>query len=169
MTQDLYTATDVKKVREILLEEQGGKCAVLGIDIKAAGRTAVLDHAHDEEQYVRGVLERELNAFVGAAENAYRRHLGYWLPTPLPDVLRAVAAYLERPDDTRYRHNGWIRRLTTKFNKLPAAKQNLVLQSLCGKQGSNPAARKKLWSTVVKDRNLGYNTILNTLKGANDA
>lgn len=168
MTQDLYTATDLKKVRELLLEDQGGKCAILGIDIKAEGRTAVLDHAHDEEQYVRGVLEREINAFVGATENAYRRHLGYWLPTPLPDVLRAVAAYLERPSDTRYRHNGWIRKLRVKFNKLSSSKQNLVLQSLCGKQGSNPAARKKLWSAIVKDRNLGYNTILETLKGVSD-
>jgi hypothetical protein len=164
MTQDLYTPTDIKKVRDLLLKEQGNKCAILGIVPK--DRTFVLDHVHNDEQLVRAVLEREINAYVGACENAYKRHLAYWLPTPLPDVLRAAAAYLERSEatpDTRWRHTGWIKKIQTKFNKLTAAQQNLVLQLLDRPNGKNPAERKKYFLAAVKSKAYGYDIIRNII------
>ena len=171
MTQDLFTPTDVAKVRSILLKEQQGKCAALGIVIPK-DRTAVLDHNHFvDDQLVRGVLEREMNAFTGVCENAHRRFLSYWLPTPLPDVLRSLAAYLERSGgtpDTRWRHPNWKKKLLTKFNKLKTAQQDQVLESLgCSKRCTNATTRKKEFENLLKSRNLGYDFILASLTERN--
>ena len=170
MTQDLYTTLDVKKVKEILYKEQQGKCAMTGIAFPI--KDFHTDHAHDDEQLVRAALYKQSNMALGKLEGLWTRYLAYWYPHTLPEFLRQAAAYLERSNrtpETRWRHPGWQKKLTVLFNRLPAVKQNLVLKLLCDKQGTNPAARKKLWSTIVKDRTLGYNTILKTLKGANNA
>lgn len=160
---DLYTPTDVKLIRDKLLKEQQGKCKLSGISIIAEGRTAVLDHEHyHPEQFVRGVLEREINAYVGAVENAYKRHLSYWATIPLPELLKLIAIYLEASKHTPervIRHPAWIRKLTTKFNKLNAQDQNAVLEKFIVTTGKNPAERKKLWNKVVKDKNFGYNLL----------
>ncbi len=168
MTIDLYTPADVAKVRAILLKEQGGKCLVLGEIPK--DRTFVLDHAHDEEQLVRGVLERELNAVVGVIENAYKRHLRYWLPTPLPDVLRRIAGYLEASGGVSkgYRHTGWIKKLQTKFNTLKSTQQDNVLVALGQHKGKNLVERKKLFLKAIKTKQFGYDiirSIINEQKG----
>lgn len=166
-TKDLFTPTDVAKVRALLLKEQDGKCAGLGIVIPK-DRTAVLDHDHFvADQFVRGVLERECNAMLGVVENAHRRFLSYWLPTPLPTVLRALADYLERSSsipDLRWRHPNWRKKLLTRFNKLKTAQQDSVLESLGSiKRCNNATARKKEFEKHLKDRNLGYTAILNVL------
>lgn len=158
MTEDLYTATDVKKIREKILDEQDGKCAILGIQIRPE-RTPVLDHQHDDEQFVRGVLEREVNAFLGTSENAYKRFLGYWCSVPLPDVLRACASYLERPSNTRYRHPDHLKKLKTKFNSLSAKQMKQVLETFGKSDGKNLVERKKIFSNIVLDRSLGYEKI----------
>lgn len=164
MTVDLYTATDVAKVRELLLREQGGKCAILSIPIKGSNRTPVLDHKHDDEQLVRAVLERETNAFVGVIENAYKRFLGYWLTLPLPEVLNRTAAYLERFEgtpDRRYRHPHWQKKLQTKFNALTSKQKDYVLSELGHlSKCKNDTERKKVFTKVLKIKDLGYNTIL---------
>lgn len=165
MTEDLYTTSDVKRVREFLLQEQGNKCAALGIPIKP-DRTPVLDHFHNDEQLVRGVLEREVNAFLGVIENANKRYLRYWLPTPLPEVLRALAGYLERSEatpDRRFRHNGWLKKVKVWFNKLPAKKMDEVLVQLGSSPGKNLVERKALFAKVVLDRSLGFSVILGAI------
>ena len=166
MTESLYTPSDVKRVRDSLLKEQGGKCAILG-DIPE-GRTVALDHNHfHQEQLVRAVLEREINAYCGIAENAYRRHLAYWVNEPIWVILRKVADYLEYHKDSpekRYRHPAWRTKIRTAFNKLNAEHQNIVLESLLGKTGKNPAHRKKLFSEVTSDRKLCYTTIFQSIQ-----
>lgn len=167
MTTDLFTPSDVAKVRSLLLREQDGKCAALGIIIPK-DRTAVLDHDHFvDDQFVRGVLEREANAFLGQIENAHRRFLSYWLPTPLPVVLRALATYLERSSctpDLRWRHPAWRSKLKTKFNKLKTTEQDKVLTDLgCVKRCTNATLRKKEFEKLLKDRTLGYIKILTVL------
>lgn len=168
MTEDLFTPNDVKRVREYLLKEQGGNCAILKAPIPK-GRTACLDHNHfADDQFVRGVIERELNAFVGVSENAHRRFLRYWLPTPLPDVLRLVADYLEaseRNPDKRWRHPMYKKKLQTKFNALTTKGRNLVLEYLgYSASCSNDTARKKAFEKLLKDRSLGYEIILGAIE-----
>lgn len=167
MTEDLYTAVDIKRVRENILKEQNGKCAILDIQIRPE-RTPVLDHVHNDEQFVRGVLEREINAFLGVTENAYKRFLGYWQDKPLPDVLKACAAYLERPVDTRYRHNHFLKKLKTKFNALSSKQMKFVLETFGKADGKNAVERKKIFTDIILDRSLGYERIKDALDKAKD-
>ena len=53
--KDLYTSKDVKETRDKLLELQNNECAVLGQ--VPNDHSFVLDHIHDDQQLVRGVLE----------------------------------------------------------------------------------------------------------------
>lgn len=156
-TVDLYNTADVKKVREQLTKEQKNKCAVTGLDIPT--KQHVLDHAHDDTQFVRGVLHRQVNAFAGKAENAYTRLIAWWYPNDLPTLLRECADYLEKQPDGRYRHNGWIKKVNTEFNKLKEAHKDVVLVALGQTKGKNGAERKKLFQRAVLTREFTYDTI----------
>lgn len=157
MTIDLYNTADVKKVRELLTKEQDNKCAVTGLEIPA--KQHVLDHAHDDTQFVRGVLHRQVNAFAGKAENAYTRLIAWWYPNDLPTLLRECADYLEKESDGRYRHNGWIRKINTEFNKLKEAQKDKVLLALGQPVGNNATERKKLFQRMILTREFTYDTI----------
>lgn len=157
MTIDLYNTTDVKKVRELLTKEQNNKCAVTGLDIPV--KQHVLDHAHDDTQFVRGVLHRQVNAFAGKAENAYTRLIAWWYPNDLPTLLRECADYLEKEPDGRYRHNGWIKKINTEFNKLKESHKDVVLVALGQTKGKNGAERKKLFQKAVLTKQFSYDTI----------
>lgn len=165
MTVDLYTTTDLAKVREILLKEQDGQCAALGVQIRP-NRTPVLDHKHDDEQLVRAVLERENNAFIGVVENAHKRFFAYWLDLPLHEILRRTADYLESCEtspETRWRHVGWMSKVKVFFNRLTAQQMDSVLLSIGSTKGKNLAERKKLFAKQVLRRDLGYTKILEAI------
>lgn len=166
MTIDLYNTADVKKVRELLTKEQDNKCAVTGLEIPV--KQHVLDHAHDEDQLVRGVLHRQVNAFAGKAENAFTRLIAWWYPNDLPTLLRECADYLEKEPDTRYRHNGWIKKINTQFNKLKESQKDTVLITLGKTKGSNAAERKKLFQAAVLTKEFTYDTIRIIINKAKD-
>ena len=164
--KSLYTQKEITEERNRLLSLQKNIDPILKEFIES--KDAVCDHDHSS-QHTRAALHRQTNAFEGLVFNAYNRCLKWVTDKPLSELLRSLADYLERDYSHNPYHPNWKKAVTTKFNKLSSSEQNLVLQSLCGKQGTNPAARKKLWSAIVKDRTLGYNTILETLKGLNNA
>ena len=142
----LYTPTDVKKVRELLLKEQDGCDIMTGLPIP--NNKACLDHDHGT-QFVRGVLHRQTNAALGKLEGIHTRYLSYWYTGTLPDFLRQAADYLEREDDLRYIHPGFIKRLSTDFNKLNEASKRKILKHLGGEEGANASERKKLFQKAV--------------------
>jgi hypothetical protein len=155
-TEDLFTPTDIARVRKQLYEEQKGKCLLTGLDLKI--NESCLDHKHDAEQLVRGVLYRHSNLALGKLEALEKRFL-FWYPEGLPEFLRKAADYLERKEDRRFRHPGFQKKLQTMFNALTASKQNLVLESLGSTTGSNPASRKEKFSKLVKQKDLGFEKI----------
>lgn len=157
MTVDLYNTTDVKVVREKLTKEQNNKCLVTGLDIPP--KQHVLDHAHDDNQLVRGVLHRQVNAFLGKAENAFMRLMQWWYPNDLPALMRECADYLEREEDTRFRHNGWIKKINTQFNKLKESDKDKVLELMGLEKGKNGAERKKLFQKGILTKEYDYVTI----------
>lgn len=161
-TSDLYTPTDIKKVRELLLVEQDGKDKLTGIPIPL--KSQVLDHAHDEQQFVRGVLHRNCNSALGRIENLWTRELSWWYPGTLSQFLRQAADYLELEVDKRYRHVNWQKKVKVAFNKLSAKQQNDVLQYFGSQPGSNPKQRKELFRVLVMNRELGYDKLLSTIK-----
>lgn len=159
--QDLYTASDVAKVRALLLKEQQGKCALSKLEVKLLDTHC--DHAHDDLQLVRGVLHRHANLTLGKVEGLWNRYLAHWYPHDLQTFLRQAADYLDRPTDTRWRHPGWIKKMKVCFNRLNALQQNKVLIELGYTRGSNPKQRKEIFAKAVLNRDLGYNLIFETL------
>lgn len=103
--------TEIKKIKEMLLEQQGGICLISKIPI--FGEIAVLDHKHklfkdqplgeDNAGFCRGVLHRSVNSFEGKVFNAWRRLGLHKLELTLPELLRNLADYLER-EPTEYIH-----------------------------------------------------------------
>jgi len=160
-TIDLYTVKDVQRIRELLFKEQNGLDLLTGLPIPENSR--VLDHNHNDEQLVRGVLHRFCNTTLGKIEGLYSRYLSFWYKDDLQTFLRKTADYLDLEQDTRYRHPNFQKKLKVFFNKLNALQQNKVLVKLGGTEGSNPAKRKEIFGKLVLDRSLGYEVILSAI------
>ena len=162
MTFDLYTVKDIKEVREqLLLEQEGYDKLTL---TKVLPKQACLDHSHDT-LLVRAVLNRQTNAALGKLEGVYTRYLSYWYEGSLSNFLRQAAEYLERPDDARWRHLHWLRKVKTSFNKLNEAQKKGVIVGLGYEDGTNGKQRKEIFAKIILDRDLGYEIINNKLKG----
>lgn len=158
--QHLYNPADTKQVRTKLLAEQGGLDLVTGLPIPV-GQT-VLDHSH-ETQFVRGVLHRQINVFLGKIENSYTRYVAWWYEGDLPTLLRQYADYLERGDNENYVHPGWLKASQVQFNKLPEASKKAVLAALSSETGANAAERKKLFQKALLTRNWTYEGVLSII------
>lgn len=161
-TVDLYTSTDIAKVRALLIKEQKNKSSMTGLPLDKP----VLDHCHsiENEQLVRGVLNSNENIILGKIENLYARYVGWWFKGSYPEFLRMVASYIERGVDRRYRHNSWLSKVKTMFNSLKEGNKDKVLIQLGSTAGKNSAERKKLFSKVVLNKELGYNKIVLVIK-----
>ena len=122
-------------------------------------KQAVLDHNHST-QFVRAVLHRQSNATLGKIENLYTRYLSYWYPYSLSTFLRQVANYIDKPDDKRYIHPAWLKRVKTDFNKLKTKEQNDMLTLLGIEElPSNLKGRKDLFNQVLLTRVFTFDTI----------
>jgi hypothetical protein len=155
MTIDLYDTNDIKRIREFLIKEQNGLCAITGMPLEKP----VLEHRHDDNQFVRGVANSAPNVALGKIEGLNARYVSYWYPKGLPAFLRACADYLELPEDKRWRHLGWRAKILTKFNRLTAKKQDELLIQLGSTKGKNLVERKKLFSKAVMTRDFGYDML----------
>lgn len=160
MVESLYTPTDIKKVRELLIQCQKGIDPILN---ETFSEVPVLDHDHDT-QHVRAVLNRNTNAFEGLVFNAYKRCLKWMTDKPLPEILRELAIYLEQDYSHNPYHSGWLSKVKTEFNKLKEGDKDKVLIALGSKAGKNGIERKKLFSKVILNKELGYTLILSTIK-----
>lgn len=160
MTKHLYTTTDVKKVREELLKEQGGKDVLTGLTIPP--KQAVLDHNH-KTQFVRAVLHRQSNAVLGKIENLWTRYLSYWYTGTLQDFLRQAADYLDRKDDTRYLHTGWLKRITTDFRSLSESQKKEVLKQMNQPEGSNSKQRVEIFRKALLTKQYNFDTLRNLI------
>lgn len=74
---------DIKPLREQFLKEQGGVCALCNQAIEQG--EAVLDHCH-KTGYLRAVLHRGCNAYIGSMENNLARN------KVTPERLSAILA-----------------------------------------------------------------------------
>lgn len=156
MTIDLYNTADVKKVREQLTKEQDNIDPLTKLQIEP--KQHCLDHNHDTMK-VRAVLARQSNAALGKIENIWTRYLSYWYPHDLPTFLEQSAEYLRMPDDHRWNHPQWVKKVNTEFNKLKEAQKDIVLVALGQTKGKNGTERKKLFNRAVLTREYSYDTI----------
>ncbi len=161
MTQELHDVKDVQRVRDLLLKEQNN----LDPLTKEKMVRPCLDHRHDSDCFVRGVLSRESNSFEGKVSGAFARYLSWMTSTSLPDVLRNLADYYEKGVDTRFRHPEYKKELTKVFMRLNSRQQTEFLSLYTTKVGSNNLQRKKIFqSLLTKKKALSYESLLNTLK-----
>lgn len=151
----LYTASDIKKVKDELVKQQKGIDPILKEPFKEVVAT---DHDHSS-QHIRSALNRNTNAFEGLVVNAYKRCLQWLTDKPLPEILRNLADYLEKDYSHNPYHPHWIKRVKIDFNKLKESDKDSVLIELGSVVGKNGTERKKLFQKVVLDRKLGYETI----------
>ena len=165
MTIDLYNATDVKKVREALTEEQGNIDALTKLPIES--KQHCLDHNHDTMK-VRAVLARQSNAALGKIENIWTRYLSYWYPHDLPTFLEQSAEYLRKPDDDRWNHPHWIKKVNTLFNKLNESTKDKVLNALGCDKCKNATERKKAFQSAILTKQFSYDTLCDFINNAKE-
>lgn len=98
-------STDIKKLKEILHEENAGVCPLLNIEVSID--KMVIDHIHklksespsEQKGTVRNAIEFRANAMEGKITNNWKRYFGAdesKHPISLPDFLRNLANYLEK-------------------------------------------------------------------------
>ena len=165
MSLDLYSPTDVKTIRKKLYEEQQGVDPILQERIQFS--ESVMDHDHTS-QHCRAALHRQTNAFEGLCFNAYRRCLQWLTDKPLPEILRNLATYLEQDYSDNPYHNGWIKRVTTDFNKLKESEKDQVLELLGQSKGNNSKQRVSYLKSAILSKEHGYEFIrdsINQVKG----
>ena len=160
MNADLYTASDVKQVRKKLYDAQQGVDPILKEKIEFS--ESVMDHDHTS-QHCRAALHRQSNAFEGICVNAYRRCLQWLTDKPLPEILRNLATYLEQDYSENPYHNGWIKRVTTDFNKLKESEKDQVLELLGQSKGTNAKQRLGYFKSAILSKSHGYEVIRNSI------
>jgi len=87
--------SEIAKFREYMIKKQDGICPVC----KKPITDPVLDHSHQKRVkgtgLCRGVIHRTCNVFLAKSENnAIRYRITH---KELPDILRNIADYLEKP------------------------------------------------------------------------
>lgn len=99
-------SSDLKELKRVMYELNGGKCPLLGVDVDFD--STVVDHEHklkSEEPsisgkgLVRNALEFRANALEGKITNNWKRYFGAdvkYHPCKLSDYLRNLADYLEQ-------------------------------------------------------------------------
>lgn len=166
MTKRLLTnAKDVSGCKLELLSLQDSKdlCTGLRLEVK----DSCLDHDHSND-LVRGVLHRQVNAYIGKLENNYVRMLRWWYPEDLPFFLRKCADYLELEQEMIY-HSGWIKTCTVEFNKLKVGEQNKVLGAFGIKLvKSNLLQRRKALKDLMIKKLVTKGEVLDEIKQAKE-
>ena len=81
----------------------------------------VVDHCHSSG-FVRGILHRQSNAFIGKIENAWNRYGKNNSKISLPNVLRRIAHYLEQ-DTTDIMHAVGMKDKVSRFSRMKKGDQ----------------------------------------------
>lgn len=87
-------ASEIKQYREQYLAEQDSTCALCKQHVEASD--AVLDHCH-QTGYLRGVLHRLCNTYLGAIENNIKRNK--ITADKLHNILSNAQAYMQSTKD----------------------------------------------------------------------
>lgn len=161
----LYSAKDVQVVREKLLSDQEGLDLITGLPIPQ--KQAVLDHDHNTN-FVRGVLHRQTNAFLGKLENAYIRYIKWWYVGTLSEFLRGCADYIEKEHPKEYLHPAFIKSLQVQFNKLNEKQKQSVLSYYGLENGCNMKERRLIFKKFILKRTHSMNEILEVMQKEKD-
>lgn len=141
------SANKVKEFREL---NKPNDCPILWTKIK----NPVLDHDHQTGE-VRGVIDNNANNLIGVIENKFFSYCS-GKKEDLPDVLRRVADYLERPR-TGYLHPVGLNQLVSRFKRESKETQLYMLSQFTFVEENEIKA-----CINIKDRAKLYRTLLKT-------
>lgn len=118
--------SDIKKLKEHF----GGYDPILG----NYSKNWVLDHDHDTGM-CRGIIDRDINQFIGKIESAYKRFVKHKTPESLPNILQDISSYLRVSNSSANKigdvlHPEGVRKLCRQFSYKNAADQSKVLKSM---------------------------------------
>lgn len=151
MKKRLKNPKEAAEYRNSLLKEQNGIDPILGIKITKP----VLDHFHGSDQHCREVLQNEVNGWEGRVVNSFKRCLGHLTDKPIHEVLRSLADYLEKhentPPEDMVIHHTALSIDVRKFKNFPAKKQIDILINLGVEPASNSELRSKQIRKFIKD------------------
>ncbi len=118
---------EILEYKEERYRKRGTFCPVTWIPLTKLN--AVLDHDHTTG-YIRDVVERSFNQFMGKTETNYKRFLGYKKDIPtLPAILRTMAEYIERDWSKNPLHQGWVDLQIRKFGRMNKSAQTEILNT----------------------------------------
>lgn len=143
----LTSQKDVKDYRGVLLSEQNGLDAILG-ELIREGKSC-LDHDHSSQR-CRGILDRNVNAWLGRLENSFVREMKWLTDKDLPTCLELAAAYLRKDSTNNPFHPGFIKKATIEFSKLTAKQKKSVLEVLGLEDASNDKLRKATFKKKIQ-------------------
>ena len=140
------TANKIKDYRQ---ENRPDYCPISGVTMT----NPALDHDH-ETGMVRGVIDGEVNAFLGRIENAFMRLSHPVRQKALPEMLRGIASFLEQ-EQTNVLHPKGAVDLAKRFERKTKAEQDAILAQLNAEvldiqACKNSKERTKLYSKMVK-------------------
>ena len=87
------------------------------------------------------------------------------------DELREAvqaADYLEKEQDTRYVHPGWLKKSQAMFNSLPEGDKKAVLEALGQSQGGNSTERKKFFKKALNTKQFTFEQIKGLIQERKD-
>ena len=139
------TANGLNKYRKT---NKPPSCDILSID----NYKAVVDHDHTTGR-IRGVISSEGNVLLGKIENCFKSRCSK-CPITLPEVLRSIADYLEKPQGPY--HPVGVRQLVKRFIRMSKKDQiNILLEKYDEsiiKTCKNSTERSKLYREKLTER-----------------
>jgi len=150
---EVLKRNDIKKLKEHF----GGNDPILG----KYSKNWVLDHDHDTGM-CRGIIDRDINQFIGKIESAYKRFVRHKAPSvSLPDVLQDISVYLRMASLPHNKigtvlHPEGVLKLCRQFSYKNASEQSKILKTMYKytiKELSNmsKAERLKLYKAYFTD------------------
>lgn len=124
---EVLKRSDIKKFKEHF----GGDDPVLG----KYSKNWVLDHDHDTGM-CRGIIDRDINQFIGKIESAYKRFVRHKAPSiPLFHVLNEISHYLVMSQAKGHAfnevlHPEGVLKLYRQFSYKNASEQSKILKTM---------------------------------------
>ncbi|WPH64829.1 recombination endonuclease VII [Vibrio phage vB_VpaP_SJSY21] len=112
--------SEIKPLRDLMLEEQGGKCKICGQPAKTQRPT--LDHCHDTG-HVRGVLCNACNRMEGRIKSRFVRYGLKNRDVDFGSFLRGLADYVSEDYSKNPLHPMHLNTLTKEFRSFKKDKQ----------------------------------------------
>lgn len=143
----ILKSKDLKVKREELLKLQQGLCKLTNLP----SLNFVLDHDH-KDGHIRGVLDREVNQFLGKLESNYIRFIKWKFPNlSLQQLLYNIILYLNQDYSNNEYHPNYVNKMLRKFSNLKSELQKKVLEEVNVVPENSKVLRLKQYRKIINN------------------